>query len=797
MKITRKWLEEFVEIECDTAKLCTDLTGLGLEVEACETAALAFDEKVVVAQIMTCQKHPNADKLKVCEVSIGGEVTLQIVCGAPNAREGLITALAQVGTKLHSSDGVFKIKKSKIRGVESLGMLCSAQELGLQDTIDGIVELEDRYDLGQTLLSALSADDTVIELGVTPNRADCNSVLGVARELACLYQKPLKSFEKKCQFEVETQRRAPEIELARPADCSRYCAVVIDDVDLQVRTPLSMQVRLLACGLRCHDTVVDVTNYVMLELGQPLHAFDNGAIEDKIVVRSSLPNEKLEFLDGKTQVFPSKTLVIADSKKAIACAGIMGGLNSAIGKQSETILLEAAYFHPQAIRQKARQLGYQTDASYRFERGVDPQLCRLAMGRAVALLQTIAKAKSGIVRDKIAPSYKKHCERVAVIVRNSRVQSLLGITIDIDRVRQIFHYLQCAVEQVDADTLRCTAPSYRFDLAIEQDYIEEIARIFGYDNIPLQPLSLPLNFRDPTPELQLEKSLQAMLLGMGFNEVIGYSFISSAVQSELGLQNPIALQSPLSKDQDSMRVSLIPGLLQTVKFNVNRQHKRLRLYEIGQCFQLLRQQLSVKNNLALVLVGENAPEYPLVEHRQNDFYDIKGCVEQLLSHWHTQLEWRECELSYAHPYQKVAIVIDGCEIGHCGVVHPKVLQYFSIVEAVAFAEINLKALPELSKIQLRGIVSYPMVRRDLTIEIASDITYRQVLDIAKSAANATLQSIVPFDIYTGEQVKEGNYSLSIALTFQSEKATLTDKQIEQQVQSIFDALSQQVCAKIR
>ena len=816
MIVTRSWLQQFVNITVSNRQLCNDLTALGLEVDSCKPVALAFDNNVVIAKIIDCQPHPDADRLQVCQVSIGDSNTdentdenqnLQIVCGAPNAKPGLIVALARVGSVLNASGKPFKIKKSKIRGVASDGMLCSAEELGFVGCIDGIIELDATYQIGKTLLDTLVADDVVIELSLTPNRADCNSVLGIARELSCLYKQPLINIDSLLDYRQTSNKIVKPIQLLNSRDCSRFSAMVIEAISMQKQTPLAMQTKLLACGLRCHDPIVDITNFVMLELGQPLHAYDNNKLTNNIKVRNSQPDEELELLDGKTVKFvDATTLLVADGDKAISCAGIMGGQATAISDSTTEIMLEAAFFKADSVAKTARLMGYQTDASYRFARGVDPTLGDFAIKRVATLINSIVGGKVGAITDTKADDYPQVSAREQIVFNPQVIEDVLGLNLTAAKIKQILVSLNFKVTIKDANNWLCVAPSYRFDMHTEQDLVEEVARVYGYDKLPLDDLHINAKPQIASAYQNSTKHLQTKLQGMAMNEVISYSFIDSKLQEKFALNNFIKLINPLTNTQNSMRCSLLPGLINTALFNFNRQHHRLRLYEFGQCFNTQNNKdgsnadssnITITNNLAILLVGDYQQQYPAQKQRSVDFFDIKGIVENLLINNKHKLSWQALNLSYAHPHQTTQISYDKQLIGKCGILHPQFAKDLGITTAVAFAEINIDKLPVATMTGIKPISQLPMVRRDITIDLKQSINYLQVVETITKSAGTILQNINVFDIYKGQQLAADEYSLSIALYFNNIEKTLTDVQVDKQIKIILNRLFRDFNASMR
>ncbi|MBM28105.1 MAG: phenylalanine--tRNA ligase subunit beta [Halieaceae bacterium] len=789
MILSENWLREWVNPDLDTEALAHRLTMAGLEVDSITPLAEGLSG-VVVAEITAAEQHPDADKLRVCAVNTGTE-TVQIVCGAPNAAQGLKAPLAQPGGRL---PGGIKIKKAKLRGVESQGMLCSGAELGLSDDHDGLLSLAADAPVGMPIEDYLDLNDQLIEIGLTPNRADCLSVMGVARDLAVMTDQPLKA--PTIDAVAASIDECFPIEVTAPEKCPRYLGRVIRNVDVSRPTPLAIVERLRRAGIRSIDAVVDITNYVMLELGQPLHAFDLETLEGGIRVREAESGEKITLLDGEERALNAGTLLIADHKKPLAMAGIMGGEGSGIGPQTKHLLLEAAYFAPELIAGRARQYGLHTDASHRYERGVDPELAYQAMERATALLLECVGGDAASVVDVTSPSDLPRCE--PVLLRKEAVDTMLGIDVADDEITRIFSGLGFKIVPGDrAGTWKCTAPSWRFDMGREADLIEEIARTVGYDNIPVALLSGAASV-NALPETQLSKaSIKQRLVGRGFSEAITFSFVSPELQQQFDPElAPVSLQNPISSDLAVMRTSLIPGLVAAASHNIKRQQSRVKLFETGLRF-MPGETVAQEPMMAMIMCGSRLPEAWSAKAEAVDFYDLKGEIEALLCGDTDGLSFRPAVFAGLHDGQTAEILLNDCAVGVTGRLHPLTARALDMPAATFVAELRLAEISQVSVPSFQEISKFPEIRRDIAVIVNREIPAQAVLDCAQQAAGGALAQALIFDVYEGEGVDPTAKSLAIGLTFRDQSRTLTDEEITASLSQVIESLGEKLGATLR
>ncbi|KJF98265.1 phenylalanine--tRNA ligase subunit beta [Photobacterium leiognathi] len=794
MKFSESWLREWVNPAVNSEELAHQITMAGLEVDGVEAVAGEFTG-VKVGQVVECAQHPDADKLRVTKVDVGAEELLDIVCGASNCRQGIKVAVATVGAVL---PGDFKIKKAKLRGQPSHGMLCSFTELGIDVESDGIMELAEDAVLGTDFREFLGLDDVTIDVDLTANRADCLSIAGLAREVGVLNRAEVTE----PQFEIVAATAADTIaiDVKAPAACPRYLGRIIRNVNVQAETPLWMQEKLRRCGTRSIDPIVDITNYVLLEMGQPMHAFDLAKIDGGIVVRMAEQGEKLTLLDGNEAELNDNTLVIADNKQALAIAGIFGGEFSGVNTETKDVLLECAFFAPDAIRGRARSYGLHTDSSHRFERGVDATLQTKAMERATALIIEIC---GGEVAPIVEAESEADLPKAATIeLRRTKLDRLLGHSIASEEVVEILTRLGCEVEKTDAGW-KATAPAWRFDMAIEEDLVEEVGRIFGYNNIPNQSpvAALSMNLHKEA-NLPL-KRVRDLLVDRGYQEAITYSFVEPEQQKLIVPEiEPLILPFPISADMSAMRLSLWTGLLNTVVFNQKRQQPRVRLFEAGLRFvpeQSAENGMRQEMMLAGVIAGNRSDEHWDIATNTVDFFDLKGDLEAIL-----ELTANEAAFSFKaakhpalHPGQSAAIVVDGKEVGFIGTVHPELERKFglngrTIVFEIEWAAINTRMLPEAVVVS-----KFPANRRDIAVVVSEDVAAGDVVEACRANGGELLTDVNLFDVYTGKGVEEGNKSLAIALTLQSAERTLEEADIASAVEAIVAALAEKFGASLR
>ena len=787
MIISEQWLRTWVSPQVTTDALSHKLTMIGLEVDSIAGAAEAFSG-VVVAQIIAAEQHPDADKLRVCTVNAGDE-TVQIVCGAPNARAGLIAPLAKVGAVL---PGDFKIKKAKLRGVESQGMLCAGAELTISEDNDGLMELPADAPIGADIREYLSLDDQVIELGLTPNRADCLSVRGIARDVAVAFDETLN--ETAIAPVESTIADTFPVAIEATAKCPRYLGRVMKNVDLSRPTPDYMRERLERAGLRSIDAAVDVTNYVLLELGQPLHAFDLDQLNGGIVVRECKPDEVLTLLDGTEQALEPGTLVIADHTQPLALAGIMGGADSGVSESTTNLFLESAFFTPELMAGRARSYGLHTDASHRYERGVDFQLQREAMERATQLFIDAVGGEAGPVTEVVSDADLPVNE--AVLLREAQIEKLLGIKIDRVEVERILEGLGFWVVGHKQGWL-CTAPSWRFDMGLEVDLIEELARLIGFDAIPSQPIKaslIPVGVPETRRALRMAKN---ELVARGYFEAVTFSFVAPEVQSYFDPElSPIALKNPISADLAVMRTSLIPGLLKAIAHNASRQQSRVKLFETGLKFMSGEGTEQIPM-LAIAVSGLRDLEGWSTDKTAADFFDVKGTLEGLLANLGDRLTFEASVFPGLHDGQSAAILVDGKCVGRIGAVHPSVRKAMGIPANTVVAEVLQSVANEVAMPAYDDISKYPETRRDLALVADKSAASAEVLSTIRKAAGSLLTKLDLFDVYEGAGLAEGKKSLAIGLTFQDQSRTLDESEVSSAVDQVLDSLKEKLGIELR
>lgn len=795
MKFSEKWLRELVDPATDTQGIADQITMAGLEVDEIAPVAGQFSG-VVVGEILSAEPHPNADKLQVCQVTDGSE-TFQVVCGAPNARGGLKTAFAKVGAVLGAPDGSdFKIKKAKLRQVESHGMLCADDELGISDDHAGIMELAADAPVGADLREYLNLNDAVIDVDLTPNRGDCLSITGLAREVGVLNKAPV-SF-------VEADAVAPTIDdtfpitLEDPEGCPRYQGRVIRNVDMSAETPLWMVEKLRRCGIRSIDPVVDVTNYVLLELGQPMHAFDLSKLSGGIVVRKATPGEKLTLLDGSETQLNDNTLVIADNEKAVAMAGIFGGEETGVTADSRDIFLECAYFNPISIAGRARSYGLHTDASHRYERGVDWQLQRKATERATRLLLDIVGGEAGPVIEAVSEEYLPTA--ATVTLRQSKVNQVLAFEMPAQEIEEILTRLGMTVERSGEAEWSVGIPSYRFDISIEIDLIEELARVYGYNNLPVKVPTAELNMiANDESEVTL-KSLRAQLVGRGYQEAVTYSFIEKGLAAQFDDKHEAkALANPISAEMAVMRTTIWPGLVKALQYNQNRQQSRIRLFETGQRFLPEDEGLIQENVVAGLICGPRQSEGWSADSASVDFYDLKGDVESLLalggcSDQFSFVAERHVAL---HPGQSAAIKRNGETVGYMGALHPELVKSLGLSGPVFLFEIVQAVLLDGGLPRFTSLSKFPESRRDLALLVNESVAYADIRAIAQQQGGEFLKAVTLFDVYQGKGVEPGQKSIALGLTWQHPSRTLNDEEINEVIDFVVSALKNEFGATLR
>lgn len=793
MKFSENWLRSLVDIDADSATLAQRLTLSGLEVASVEPIGAALDG-VIVACIVACEAHPDADKLRVCRVDTGnGEV--QIVCGAPNARAGLLAPLATIGATLPNG---ITIKAAKLRGVESAGMLCSAKELGIDADASGLMELPADAPVGTSLATCLGLPDAVIEVELTPNRGDCLGMLGLADEVAAEFGSRAKPLATKLVAASVAASRG--IGLEAGAACPRYLGRAVRGIDVVARTPAWMSQRLRAAGVNPINVVVDVTNYVMLETGQPLHAFDEAQLDGDIVVRYARDGEVLKLLDGSDATLDASFLVIADNAKSLAVAGVMGGFDSRVTDATRDIFLEAAHFDAAAVIGRARKLGLATDAAFRFERGVDPAMPRVAIERATALLLDIAGGNAGEIVAAALPEYLP--ARAAIALRRARIPRVLGTSIDDASVERILGALGMVVEE-QADGWRVTPPTRRFDIAIEEDLIEELARIHGYDAVPMGlPAGAPPAPHDDETNLSVSR-LGSALATRDYHEAVCYAFVDPRLLEAWQLNaGSVPLANPLSSDLAVMRTSLLPGLVDALQRNRNRQQERVRLFETGVVFAAAGTagDAPVETGmLAAVACGSVRAEQWGEARRGIDFFDIKGDLAALIALSGTPERW-SFDVNdlppWLHPGRGARVLRDGIEVGAIGSLHPALQRQLDLPDVQVF-EVRQGALRERGISMAQALPHFPSLRRDIAIEVDEQVRWVQVEAAIRSVSPALLKSVTLFDIFRGPGLSQGRKSLAIGLILQDGSRTLTDVDADRNVADVVTVLERAFGARLR
>jgi len=791
MKFSEQWLREWVNPSVSSGELCHQLTMAGLEVDAIDPVAGEFSG-VVVGEVVKVEPHPDADKLRVTQVNVGAEELLTIVCGAANVCEGMKAPTAVVGAKL---PGDFKIKKAKLRGVPSFGMLCSASELGLAENASGLMALPADAPVGEDIRSYLGLDDVTIELGLTPNRGDCLSIAGIARETGVLNQCSVSGPQ--LEAVAPGSDETLSIEVKAYDACPRYIGRVIRGINVGASTPLWMQERLRRSGIRSLGPVVDVTNYVLLELGQPMHAFDLMKIEGGIVVRMANKGEKLTLLNKQEVELDEETLVIADHKGPLAMAGVMGGDPSAVGDETVDILLESAFFTPDNIAGRARRYGLHTDSSHRFERGVDPQLAETAMERATVLLLDIVGGVAGPLEEVVSESELP--QRHPIHLRRERIARILGADIAQADVEDILTRLGMTLVSVE-DGWHVTAPSFRFDIAIEVDLIEEIGRIIGYSNLPSRRPLGALNMQ-PRPEGVVDRrELSQLLVDRGYQEAISYSFVDPKMQQRFDPQNEgIALTNPISADLSVMRTTIWAGLLPLLQHNLNRQQSSIRLFEYGLTFIKQGTDIKQENSLSGVVYGDIEPEQWGSATRKADFYDVKADIEALIALTNRSDEFRFVAETHPalHPGQTARIYLGNDAVGWLGAIHPTLERELDLHGHTYLFEIKAASLCSKTVAKFMEISKFPAIRRDLAVVVPRETEAESVFSCIENASPETLQNLKLFDVYEGEHIDSGRKSLALGLTLQAQSRTLTDEEVDAAIERIVTTLSEDLGATLR
>jgi len=791
MKFSENWLRELVEIKADRAELAHALTMAGLEVE--ELTALGESlNGVVVAEIIAAEKHPEADRLQVCKVDVGRGETLQIVCGAPNARVGIKVPLAKVGASLPNG---IAIKAAKLRGVESFGMLCSAKELDIDADVSGLLELPLDAPVGKPLADYLGLPDASFELKLTPNRPDCLGLVGLAHDVAALFGSHVKAVAQAAAAVTSDARR--DIRLEAGKDAPRYLGRIVEGIDPTARSPLWLAERLRRSGLRSISAVVDITAYVMLELGQPMHAFDNDKLQGGIVVRHAQAGETLKLLDGSEATLDEKFVLIADEHNALAVAGVMGGFESRVTDVTRNVFLESAHFAPAAIMGRARKLGLHTDASHRFERGVDPELPLRALERATELLLSIAGGKAGPVL--VAENLADLPQPIAVMLRRARLQRVLGVNVADAEVARIFTALGMQVAST-SEGWSITAPSSRFDIEREEDLIEEVARIFGYDNIPTHtPTGALVLAVEPEARIH-ELALCEQLAARDYYEAVNLSFVATDLLTKWGFtERLVPLANPLSADLAIMRPSLLPGLIEALRHNRARQQERVRLFEVARVFEAGNPPVETPS-VAIVACGNARAEQWGEPSRPLDFHDIKGELDALIAWGGESQRWSvhaDALPAWLHPGRAARVARDGNTVGYLGALHPQLAKALDLGADVHVLELALEPILARRLPKAQPISRFPTVRRDIAVDLPEAISWSQIEQTVRVTLGTRLKELRLFDRYSGNGVEVGRKSLAMGLILQDASRTLTDDDADRCVREAMTALEQTCKAKLR
>lgn len=791
MKISENWLRTWVNPAIDSDTLSDQLTMLGLEVDELVPAAKPFTG-VVIGEVLTVVQHPDADRLRVTTVNIGSGEPLQIVCGAPNVRVGMKVPVATIGAVL---PGDFKIKKGKLRGVESQGMLCGASEIDLEDKIDGLLELPADAPVGTNIREYLNLDDHVIDISITPNRGDCFSIRGVAREIGVINQLPVTAPEiQEVAATIADQKQV----VVTTDGCPRYLGRVIKNVNTKAATPAWMEQALARSGIRQHSILVDITNYVLMELGQPLHAFDGGQVQGSVHVRQASANEKLVLLNEQEIELTEDVMVIADDVKALAIAGIMGGLSSSVTDETTEIFLESAFFEPLHIAGRARRYGLHTDASQRYERGVDFELPMIAMQRASQLIQTLAGGDFGPIT--VSEKTELLPKREAIELNQAQVDQLLGYQVPTAFITDALQRLGCAVTVTAEGEWTVVPPSHRYDMAIYQDLIEEVARIHGYDNIQISLPVIDVKLAKHQDQFELTQ-LRQTLVTLGYQEAISFSFADLKLEKQLNSQvNPLALANPISSDLAVMRSTLLSSLIPCVQYNINRQQSRVRFFELGLRFDYQNaksiEDLKQIPTLAMIAVGSKQIESWHGKAQVMDFFDLKGEVEEILAAGRVHVEYVRSDREWLHPGQSAEILVDGKSVGYLGRLHPS-LENALDLSTTWIAELDQSAVLQTYVSNFTELSRFPSVRRDIALVISDKINVSEIQQLIEKTGGELLDSTWLFDVYTGQGVEQGKRSLAFALLWQHPSRTLEDAEIKSGMDHIIQVLEDTYQATLR
>jgi len=782
MKFSENWLRTWVNPHMGSEALAHTLTMAGLEVELLEPVAPAFN-KVVIAEVLEVIRHPDADRLNICRVNAGEAMPLSIVCGAANVAAGIKVPCALIGAVLPASDGNekgFAIRQAKVRGIESFGMLCSEKELGLATESSGLYLLPGDAPVGKLLRDYLELDDRLFTLKLTPNRGDCCGVAGVAREVAALTGTRLKPLDIPLIPAISSEQL--KINVVDIQSCPLYCGRTVRKVNAAATTPVWMLRRLERSGLRSISAVVDITNYVMLEMGQPMHAFDLAKLAGGITVRRAHKGETLVLLNEMQVVLDGDELVIADDTRALALAGIMGGQGSGVEKNTQDVFLESAFFHPDVVAGKARRFGLATDSSFRFERGVDFAATRLALERATQLLLEICGGCAGEINEVRG----EMPGRTSILLRGTRVEKVLGIELDHKQITSLLNRLGLEVNR-KGDEFMALPPSFRFDLAIEADLIEELARLYGYEKIPARAPHATMNM---LPDSELHKPLSLImqtLVARDYQEIVSYSFVEEQAERELcGNEDPVLLQNPIASNMAVMRSSLITGLIGALQFNLNRKQSRVRLFEVGACFARSNGDYAQSQRLSGIAYGETQQEQWGVAAKPVDFYDVKADVEALIAP--NRLSFNATPHPALHPGRSARIKCNGIEVGWIGELHPQLQQRYGMTQTGVWFELELDTLIRESVPHISQIAKFLPVRRDVAVLVNEGVDVQTLIDAMKDAYAPYVGEIAVFDVYRGKGLEKGKKSLAFRVLLQDTQKTLTDSEVESSIKLLVEVL---------
>ena len=790
MKFSEKWLREIVNPKVDSEELSYQLTMAGLEVDGITKACKKFDG-LFVSEVTSIKKHPNADKLHICEVDCGEKELLTIVCGAPNVKQGMRTVLAKVGAQLPNKP---KLKSVQLKGVESHGMLCSASEIGLSDESVGIIELSLLDPIGKSLNEIIGDDDNIIDISLTPNRGDCLSIYGIAREVAAINKIDFNNHE--MNIAKITTSTVRQVELSAKTECPRYICRVIENVDLDMKTPLWMSEKLRCSGIQNINIIVDIANFVMLELGQPLHIFDNDKLKNTIEVRFPKGKEKLKLLDETDIAISAETLLIADESGVLAMAGLMGGFDSAVSNQTKNILIESAFFKPEIIIGEARQYGLYTESSHRFERGVDPELQQMAIERASELILVLCGGNAGpIMEEKNDIEIPKNKE---ILLRETQIKRLLGIDFEEKFVVDSFVRLGMICEY-GKNEWKVIPPSHRFDIKIEADLIEELARIYGYDAIPTSSSVSSSIIKLTKYNHQAISQIRDILINRNYQEVITYSFVDPDIHRLVSSKTkPLTLINPIAPELSEMRTSLLPGLINALQRNVKRHKERVRLFETGLIFEG-KKELLQEYHVGGIIYENNEQKQWSKEISLCDFFNIKCDMEVILKHLvgSEKLRFSEDSVSILHPGQGMGIHINEIEAGYFGQLHPGICSQLGFTKNIFVFDLNIGLFTKKETIRYKKISKFPIIKRDIAVVIDEKVTFKEVSDSVRNDASDLLVNLELFDLYHGEGIEKGKKSLALGLTFQSIHGTLKDEEIENNMHNVIKGLYDRLNAKLR